>query len=113
MKRMNTIKFGMSTNMTNRLKSYKQTFPDSHYIYCYLFNTVHTKQDIRSIETIIKHQTIHRRNKEFSTEYRFYQEHEINDLHTLICDTMKKHNYNYNVLFRPSDLTLNCYHNNK
>lgn len=92
-----TIKFGMSLRLNERLFDYDAVFTNNRYLYCYIMEL--NKEHILFLEKIILEKTIKFRNFKLSSEYRIYTD--INYYHNVVCGTLDKYEIKYEIQENP------------
>lgn len=93
LKKLNTIKFGMSMRIQYRWIDYLQIFNDAKYIYYYEFIDIITREQIIYIESQIINLHIAERNYDFQTEYFFVNDYD--SFHQSIIKILNKFKINY------------------
>lgn len=107
LKKMNTIKFGMSMELQSRINNYKSIFNSPYYYACYEFNHDYNKLEIYYIEQKILYLTKNNHNSYFSSEYRHIND---SDMDNIIKKVLDEFNVEY-VYHNP--ITFNIISNNK
>ncbi len=79
LKKVNTLKVGMTKHLERRWSDYLAVFPKAYYLYCYKL-PMNTPGEIRHLEALVLAKTKLSRNEDFQTEYRII---EVDELHKI------------------------------